>query len=149
MVELRGEQMAFSVPVKYMKQKLQQGKTFVTQMDEALRLWNDWMLCYNEFYGLDGEDIENYPDFPVLGFPFREVMDVHLLTERFSYYSTTNVELLSSEEVIDAITDPELIKQNAIKYLSHYGMDTDRYVYPNLFSFNYFVRFQEYVFTDA
>ena len=29
-IELRGEQMAFSGPVKYMKQKLQQGKTFVT-----------------------------------------------------------------------------------------------------------------------
>lgn len=128
-IELRGEQMAFSVPVKYMKQKLQQGKTFVTQMDEALRLWNDWMLCYNEFYGLDGEDIENYPDFPVLGFPFREVMDVHLLTERFSYYSTTNVELLSSEEVIDAITDPELIKQNAINICHIMGwIQTDMYI---------------------
>lgn len=127
-IELRGEQMAFSVPVKYMKRKLQQGKTFVTRMDEALRLWNDWMLCYNEFYGLDGEDMENYPDFPKLEFPFREVMDIHLLTERFSYFSTTNVELLSSEELIDAITDPEQIKQNALNICHVMGwIQTDMY----------------------
>ena len=56
-IELRGEQMAFSVPVKYMKQKVQKGKAFVSQMEEALRMWNDWMLCYNEFYGLDGEAV--------------------------------------------------------------------------------------------
>lgn len=141
MDRIAGRADGFFSPVKYMKQKVQKGKAFVTQMEEALRMWNDWMLCYNEFYGLDGEDMENYPDFPVLGFPFREVLDAHLLTERFSYYSTTNVELLSSEEVIDAITDPEQIKQNAMNICHIMGwIQTDMYT-PTSFPVSTFGKF--------
>lgn len=52
-----------------------------------------------------------------------------MLTERFSYYSTTNVELLSSEELIDAITDPDQIKQNALNICHVMGwVQTDMYI---------------------
>lgn len=111
-IELRSEHLTFSVPVQYMKLKLQSnGKLFVTRMEEALRLWDDWAQCYNEFYGLDGVEQEK---FPVPGFPFRVVMDAHLITERYSYYNDTNIELLRTGELIDVITDPELIKKTVL-----------------------------------
>lgn len=107
-VELRGKRIAFSVPVQYLKLKIQaEGQNFATRLGQALTLWDDWILCYNEFYGLDGAEPETFPkpDFPV-----RAVMDVHLLTERYSYFSDTNIELLRTEELIDMIADPEQIK---------------------------------------
>lgn len=107
-VELRGKRIAFSVPVQYLKLKiLAEGKNFATRLGQALTLWDDWILCYDEFYGLDGAEPETFPkpDFPV-----RAVMDVHLLTERYSYFSDTNIELLRTEELIDMIADPEQVK---------------------------------------
>lgn len=111
-IELRGKQIAFSVPVKYMKLKLQsEGQSFVTRLEQSLELWDDWVLCYNEFYGLDDAESETFPkpDFPV-----RVVMDAHLVTERYSYYSNTNLELLQTEELIDMIADPEQVKAGAL-----------------------------------
>lgn len=111
-IELRGKQIAFSVPVKYMKLKLQsEGQSFVTRLEQSLELWDDWVLCYNEFYGLDDAESETFPkpDFPV-----RVVMDAHLVTERYSYYSNTNLELLQTEELIDMIADSEQVKAGAL-----------------------------------
>ena len=111
-IELRGKQIAFSVPVQYMKLKIQsEGQNYVTRLEQALKLWDEWVLCYNEFYGLDGVEDAT---FPKLDFPIRVVMDVHLLTERYSYYNDTNIELLMTEELIDVIADPEQIKAGAL-----------------------------------
>lgn len=110
-IELRGKQIVFSVPVQYMKLKVQSdGQSYVNRLEEALALWDDWVLCYHEFYGLDGAEPETFPrpDFPV-----RAVMDAHLLTERYSYISDTNIELLRTEELIDMIADPDQIKMSA------------------------------------
>ena len=88
-IELRGKQIVFSVPVQYMKLKVQSdGQSYVNRLEEALALWDDWVLCYHEFYGLDGAEPETFPrpDFPV-----RAVMDAHLLTERYSYISDTKL----------------------------------------------------------
>ena len=41
-------------------------------------------------------------------------MDTHLSTERYSYYGNTNVNLLSTEELINVITDPEEIKKTTL-----------------------------------
>ncbi|WP_303010885.1 M60 family peptidase N-terminal accessory domain-containing protein [uncultured Bacteroides sp.] len=106
-IELRGTNIAFSVPLNLLKLKVEsEGIAFVNKMKEALDLWDDWVECYNQFYGLDGAD----SNFPKLGFPLRAVMDVHLITERYSYYNNTNIELLSSQEMFDVITDPERVK---------------------------------------
>lgn len=110
-VELRGKNIAFSVPTSYMKLKVQTlGNAFPGQLQQALDMWDDWVKCYLEFYGLDGMD----EAFPMPGFPVREVMDTHLSTERYSYYGNTNVNLLSTEELINVITDPEEIKKTTL-----------------------------------
>lgn len=110
-VELRGKNIVFSVPASYMKLKIQMlGDAFPTQLQQALDMWDDWVKCYLEFYGLDGAS----ESFPMSGFPVREVMDTHLSTERYSYYGNTNVNLLSTEELINVITDPEEIKKTTL-----------------------------------
>ena len=120
-IELRGKQIAFSVPVKYMKLKLQsEGQSFVTRLEQSLELWDDWVLCYNEFYGLDDAESETFPkpDFPV-----RVVMDAHLVTERYSYYSNTNLELLQTEELIDMIADVGTVIQVADGIARIHGLE--------------------------
>ena len=111
-IELRGKQIAFSVPVQYIKLKIQsEGQNYVIRLEQALKLWNEWVSCYNEFYGLDGVEDAT---FPKPDFPIRVVMDVHLITERYSYYNDTNIELFMTEELIDMIADPEQIKAGAL-----------------------------------
>ncbi len=106
-IELRGENVAFTVPTKYIRKKISSlGSSFAANVRESLELWDDWMKCIYEFYGLDGVE----EDFPVPGYPTRAIMDVHLITERYSYYNDDVVELLETEEMIDMITDPEIIK---------------------------------------
>lgn len=110
-IELRGKRIAFSIPASYMKVKTQtNGDAFIKQLQQALDLWDEWIKCYLEFYGLDGTDTM----FPIPEFPVREVMDTHLSTERYSYYDNTNVNLLATEELINVISDPEEIKKTTI-----------------------------------
>lgn len=111
-IELRGRNVAFSVPVDYMKQKVQNAD-FVLKMDRALSLWDESIDYIYQFYGMDGTD-ERYP---VSGYPIRAVMDIHLITERYSFfgsYSGTEnndaIELLKTEEMIDMLTSPESIE---------------------------------------
>ena len=123
-VELRGKNIAFSVPTSYMKLKVQTlGNAFPGQLQQALDMWDDWVKCYLEFYGLDGMD----EAFPMPGFPVREVMDTHLSTERYSYYGNTNVNLLSTEELINVITDPEEIKEDHSQYRTCGRMVASKY----------------------
>lgn len=117
-IELRGEKVAFTVPTKYVRRKIESlNHTFVSNVEEALGLWDDWVNCIYEFYGLDG--IES--DFPVPGYPTRAIMDVHLITERYSYYSNDAVELLETEELIDMMTNPEIIKTGGINIVHLMG----------------------------
>lgn len=110
-MELRGKNVVFSVPTNYIKQKVQSlGDVFPKQLKKALDLWDEWVRCYLEFYGLDGVD----EAFPMPGFPVREVMDTHLSTERYSYYNNTCVNQLATEELISVICDPEEIKKATI-----------------------------------
>lgn len=113
-VELRGKHVAFSVPVDYIKQKA--NASFVENADKALRLWDEWIECMYEFYGLDDVD----KDFPMPDYPVRAVMDVHLITERYSFYGTYSgtenndvIELLKTEENIDMLISPEGIVTGA------------------------------------
>lgn len=111
-IELRGKKIVFSIPVQYMKLKIQsEGQNYVTRLEQALTLWDDWVSCYNEFYGLDGVDPVT---FPKPDFPIRVVMDAHLVTERYSYFNDTYIELLRTEELIDMIADPDQIKASAL-----------------------------------
>lgn len=107
-MELRGRHIAFSVPTNYIRKKVQaEGQGFVNNLEESLRLWDEWLLCIYEFYGLD-DVVPEY--FPLPDYPTRAVMDVHLITERHSYYNKDVIELLETEELIDMITSPEIIK---------------------------------------
>lgn len=110
-IELRGENVAFTVPTKYIRKKVASlGSTFTANIEESLGLWDDWMKCIYEFYGLDGVEA----GFPVPGYPTRAIMDVHLMTERYSYYNNDVVELLETEEMVDMLTNPEAIKTGGI-----------------------------------
>jgi hypothetical protein len=107
-IELRGRHYAFSVPTKYIQKKVNEsGEAFADRLEEALELWDEWVRCIYEFYGLDGVD----PDFLVPDYPVRAVMDVHLQNERYSFYNGNTIELLQTEELINQITMPESIKQ--------------------------------------
>lgn len=108
-----------------MKQKLQ-NQDLKLKMDES----SSWLERLDALAELQPwevyrhEKIENY--LTSVGFAYRseEWWNV-VLTERFlSYRYNKTWNLLSSEEVIDELlTDPELIKQNAINsYHIHYGM---------------------------
>ncbi|MDR1716093.1 MAG: M60 family metallopeptidase [Prevotella sp.] len=110
-IELRGKNYAFSVPTEYIKAKVNgSGAAFATQCEQALKLWDDWMQCIYEFYGLDDTD----PAFPMPDYPARAIMDVRLLNQRYSYYNNNITELLGTEELIDLITTPDAIKKGEL-----------------------------------
>jgi len=105
-MELRGKRYVFTVPTRYVaKQANAEGQTFVANLNRALQIWDEWILAFYQFYGLDGED----PAFPTPEYPYRAVMDVLLLNERFSNQNGSIIELFKSEEVTNFICSPEQI----------------------------------------
>jgi hypothetical protein len=106
-IELRGKHYAFSVPTPYIKKKVNaSGREFAERLAQSLQLWDEWMRCIYEFYGLDDTDA----GFPMPDYPARAIMDVHLNNERYSYYNGNITELLKTEELIDLVTVPEAIR---------------------------------------
>lgn len=130
-MELRGNYISFSVPTNYIRKKIEsQGQDFINNMEEALRLWDEWLLCIYEFYGMDNVDREN---FPLPDYPTRAIMDAHLITERYSYYNNDGVELLETEELIDMITSPESIKNGDLNTVHIMGW-LQLYMYKQQYS---------------
>lgn len=108
-IELRGKHFAFSVPTRYVR-RIITDYMILEKMDETLRLWDDWFECVYQFCGMDDAD----PNFPMPDFPERAIMDIHLITERFSWYSDDALELQESEDIMQLLVTPEIFKNNAL-----------------------------------